>query len=535
MTPEHSRAWKSLARLATELVGKPLDRLLAESDRFHRFSCSGGGITLDLSRQRITDSVLAGLSALADEQELAKQRDAMFAGAVVNTTEQRAALHTALRTPVEQRIPIARSLESVEQRIHSLVEAVRGGNWRGFHDDPITDVVHIGIGGSHLGPQLAVEALDNSPEKPPRIHFVANIDGIDLQRTLRQCDPGRTLFIVASKSFNTLETRINATSARQWFLERVNDETAIARHFIAVSNNIPAAAEFGIAAANVFELADWVGGRFSLWSAIGLPVALAVGNTGFRELLAGAHAMDEHFRTTPWKSNLPFLLAATGVWNSNFLGIGNHAVLPYSERLRLLPDYLQQLEMESNGKSVHTDGTTTGIHTAPILWGGRGSNGQHAFHQLLHQGTRSFSADFIVSARESRSAPEHQSWLLANALAQGQAMLQGHDDPDPHKRVRGGHGTTTLILPEITPHSLGALLALYEHKVFCQGVIWDINSFDQWGVELGKRLALPIHEQLGGRSTLGQDGSTSGLIRLLRREMGGEPIPPTRENSQEEG
>ena len=535
MTPDRLPAWKSLARHANELVTQPLDRLLAEPDRFNRFSCRGAGITLDLSRQRLTDAVLAELTRLADEQNLAEQRHAMFSGAAINATEQRAVLHTALRAPVAKRPKLADSLVPIEARLSRLVDSVRSGTWRGYSDAAITDVIHIGIGGSHLGPQLAVEALNRSPERPPRIHFVANIDGVDLQRALRRCDPARTLVVVASKSFTTLETRINANSARQWFLERVNDESAIEHHFIAISNNVSAAVEFGVSAANVFELADWVGGRYSLWSGVGIPVALAIGNAGFAELLAGAHAMDEHFCSAPWRTNVPALLALTGIWNSNFLGIGNHAILPYTERLRLLPDYLQQLEMESNGKSVHTDGTPVSIHTTPILWGGRGSNGQHAFHQLLHQGTRSFSADFILAAKEPQSDVDHQSWLLANALAQGQAMLKGHKDPDPHKGVPGGHPTTTLLLPEITPHSLGALLALYEHKVFCQGVIWDINSFDQWGVELGKRLALPIHEQLGGSATLGQDASTRGLIQLLRREARDGSNTPAGDHSQKEG
>lgn len=517
MNPERTVAWKALARLATDLVAHPLENLLAEPDRFKRFSFSGAGLLLDLSRQRMTDEVLAQLIALADERRLSEQREALFDGARLNTTEHRSVLHTALRAPATERPPQAATVEAERRRTAAVVDAVRSGDWRGYSNRAITDVVHIGIGGSHLGPELAVEALTLGAHASPRIHFVANIDGLNLHRVLGKCDPERTLFIIASKSFSTLETRVNATSAQHWFLERVNDRAAIARHFIAVSSNVPAAAEFGIAPENVFEVWDWVGGRFSLWSAVGLPIALTIGNGGFSQMLAGAHEMDVHFRHAPAASNLPLLLAMTGIWNSNFLGIGNHAVLPYTERLRLLPDYLQQLEMESNGKRVHSDGSTTSIHTAPILWGGRGSNGQHAFHQLLHQGTRSFSADFILAASEPQSYPDHQEWLLANALAQGQAMLQGHRDSDPHREVPGAHGTSTLVLPEVSPRSLGALLALYEHKVFCQGVIWDINSFDQWGVELGKRLAVPIHEQLGGQSTLGQDASTRGLIDRLRR------------------
>jgi glucose-6-phosphate isomerase len=354
----------------------------------------------------------------------------------------------------------------------------------------------------------------------PRCHFVANVDGEAL-RPLTTLNPDTTLFIVVSKSFSTLETRVNAESARSWFLERVPDLAAIGRHFLAVTANVEAAAAFGIPEDNIYPLWDWVGGRFSLWSAVGMPVALVAGHEGFQELLRGAHAMDTHFRTAAPARNGPLLMALLGIWNSNFLGATNHAVLPYGERLRLLPAYLQQLEMESNGKSVHTDGTPVRTHTMSILWGGQGTNGQHAFHQLLHQGTRSFSADFVICAENSfdgvQGLAEHHRWLLANALAQSQAMMSGQEEEDPHRSVSGDKPTSTLMLDRLSPYSLGALLALYEHKVFCQGVIWDINSFDQWGVELGKRLAQPIFEQLGGRPALGQDASTRGLIDHLRR------------------
>ena len=307
---------------------------------------------------------------------------------------------------------------------------------------------------------------------------------------------------------------MNADSARAWFLERTGDAAAIGRHFVAVSTNLEAAAAFGIPEANVYPMWDWVGGRYSVWSPVGLPIALAIGRQGFLEFLAGGHAMDVHFRRTPFATNLPVLMALAGIWNYNFLGVNNQAILPYSERLRLLPDFLQQLIMESNGKSVRQDGTSLTVHSMPIVWGGRGTNGQHAYHQLLHQGTRSFAADFIIVA-SGEPTDTHHRWLNANALAQSQAMLLGQDDADPHKRVSGNKATTTLVLDELTPASLGSLIALYEQVVFCQGVIWDINSFDQWGVELGKRLALPIFEQLGGQSALGQDASTRGLIEYL--------------------
>ncbi|MCB1683594.1 MAG: glucose-6-phosphate isomerase, partial [Pseudomonadales bacterium] len=346
MNPERTGAWKALGRLATDLIAHPLENLLAEPERFKRFSFGGAGLLLDLSRQRMTSEVLSQLIALAAERQLPEQREALFEGARLNTTERRSVLHTALRAPPAERPPLAAVVETVNQRTATVVDAVRSGHWRGYSNRAITDVVHIGIGGSHLGPELAVDALNISSHATPRIHFVANIDGLNLHRVLRNCDPERTLFIIASKSFSTLETRVNATSAQHWFLERVNDRAAIARHFVAVSSNVAAATAFGIAPENVFELWDWVGGRFSLWSAVGLPVALAIGNDGFSRMLAGAHEMDVHFRHAPAEANLPLLLALTGIWNSNFLGIGNHAVLAYSERLRLLPDYLQQLEME---------------------------------------------------------------------------------------------------------------------------------------------------------------------------------------------
>jgi glucose-6-phosphate isomerase len=348
------------------------------------------------------------------------------------------------------------------------------------------------------------------------VHFVANIDGAALASVLAGLDPERTLFLIASKSFSTLETRVNANSARSWFLERMGSREAISRHFLAISSNPDAAAAFGIPEANRFELWDWVGGRFSLWSAVGLPIMLSLGADAFAQLRAGAHAMDTHFLTAPAAENLPLLMALTGIWNYNFLGVTNHAILPYSERLALLPDFLQQLMMESNGKRVHRDGSEVGVHTMPIIWGGAGTNGQHAFHQLLHQGTRAFTADFILCAEDAVGLPEHQRWLLANGIAQSQAMELGDAGQDTHQRVPGNHGTTTIVLPSLDAQHLGALLALYEHVTFCQGVVWDINSFDQWGVELGKRLAKPIFEQLGGASTLEQDASTRGLIGHLR-------------------
>ena len=517
---ETSKSWKRLTRAATQCIDTPLSDWLAQPARFEEFSHQAAGLLVDLSKQRIDSDIKSELLNLAESRALPQRIEELFTGACVNTTEQRPALHTALRAAPEDRPEIAADVAAVQARLNELVAKVRDGRWLGYSGKALTDVVHIGIGGSHLGPELATLALASQSFSSPRIHFVANVDRAALDAVLRGLNPERTAFIIASKSFSTLETRINAASARSWFLERVGRLDAIARHFIAISSNTTAAAEFGIESANTFEVWDWVGGRFSLWSAVGLPVMLAIGVSGFQQLLAGAAAMDDHFRHTALADNLPVLMALTGIWNYNFLGVTNHAILPYSERLRLLPDYLQQLEMESNGKSVSISGESVTNHTMPILWGGRGTNGQHAFYQLLHQGSRSFTADFILTtAGEDASAQvaDHQRWLLANGLGQSQAMAQGQDDADPHKVVAGGHATTTIVLPQLSPFSLGALLALYEHKVFCQGVIWDINSFDQWGVELGKRLAKPIFEQLGGKSALLQDASTQGLIKHLRQ------------------
>jgi glucose-6-phosphate isomerase len=507
--PETAKHWKALSLLASRQ-----DQESAETEDLSTLTVDAAGLHADLTKQQLTPDILSALTGLAREMGLPEAIEAQFQGAAINRSEGRPALHTALRAEPARVPEIAREASVTLSRVLNLAEEIRDGHWRGATGSAITDVVHIGIGGSHLGPELAVEALRKPHTGGPRIRFVANIDGAALAQALAGLDPERTLFVIVSKSFSTLETRVNAESARRWFLERTGDTAAIAHHFIAISTNLGAAAEFGIPEANVYPMWDWVGGRYSVWSPVGIPLALAIGRQGFLDFLAGARAMDEHFRTAPLEENLPVLMALAGIWNYNFLGVTNQAILPYAERLRLLPDFLQQLIMESNGKSVHQDGSDVSVHTMPIVWGGRGTNGQHAYHQLLHQGTRSFAADFILVANGESPALHHR-WLNANALAQSQAMLLGQDAEDPHKRVRGGKPTTTLVLPSLSPESLGALIALYEQVVFCQGVIWDINSFDQWGVELGKRLAIPIFEQLGGKSALSQDGSTRGLIDYL--------------------
>jgi glucose-6-phosphate isomerase len=517
MSSKNSPAWKKLTRLAASSIQTPLSDWLTAHDRFEQFSFRATTLLLDASKQRINTEVLNELLQLAEEREVGARIQDLMTGAQVNFTEQRPALHTALRAPSDARpAKVSEPIEEILQRLFEFADSVRSARWLGHSGKALTNVVHIGIGGSHLGPELAVRALQAAATPHLDIRFAANVDEAALRDALAGLDPERTLFVIASKSFTTLETRLNAESARSWFLERVAEPDAIARHFVAVTSNVEAATELGIHPDNVYPMWDWVGGRFSLWSAVGLPIALAIGSQGFRELLAGAHAIDSHFASAPAAENVPLLMALIGIWNYNFLGVTNHAILPYSSRLDRLPDYLQQLEMESNGKHVSHGGEDVAVHTAPIIWGGEGTNGQHAFHQLLHQGTRSFTADFILIAGTGASTSEPTRWLLANGIAQSQAMMTGQDHADPHRQVAGEHATTTIVADQLSPFTLGALLATYEHKVFCQGVIWDINSFDQYGVELGKRLAVPIFDQLGGKPAVGQDASTRGLIDTIR-------------------
>ncbi len=518
--PDDLSEWKRLTRLAAKSIKRPLSERVESPERFAQLSFEVAGLLVDFSKQRLDEEIVHALLALADATGLDRRIEDLFGGAEVNPTEQRPALHTALRAPLAKR-PAAygEAVEVTLTRMLDFAERVRSGDWRGATGKPINSVVHIGIGGSHLGPELAVKALSGTPGTNPQVRFVANIDRFALDAALIGLDPETTLFIVASKSFGTLETRVNADSARSWFLERMADVDALQQHFVAITENVEAAETFGMSPEQLFPMWDWVGGRYSLWSAVGLPLAISAGADGFRELLAGAHATDEHFRNSPLEDNVPVLMALAGIWNYNFLGVSNHAILPYSARLALLPDYLQQLEMESNGKSVDLKGNAVTVHTAPIIWGGEGTNGQHAFHQLLHQGTRSFTADFIM-AGQADGNDVHGTWLLANGLAQSQAMMAGQEADDPHRRVAGDHATTTIVMGRLNPYTLGSLLALYEHKVFCQGVIWNINSFDQFGVELGKTLSVPIFNQLAGNSAVTQDASTRGLIEVLRKTAG---------------
>lgn len=512
MKINQTKAWTQLAELAHQNTDELKDTVQAPT----LAQLQVGGCTFDFGKQWLNERILEALIGLADESGVDQLKDGMFAGAAINLSEERAVLHTALR----QGAPgvdanLINEVRRVQTQMSDLANSVRSGSWRGYTGRAITDVVHIGIGGSHLGPELVVSAL---PQNGPNIHFAANIDGNDLYPILTRVNPETTLFIIASKSFTTLETQVNAQTARSWFLERTCSVEAIRQHFVAVTTNLEASTEFGLPETNLFPMWDWVGGRFSLWSAVGLPIMLAIGTDGFQALLSGAREVDEHFVQAPAEENIPLLSALCATWNYNFLGAASLAVLSYDERLALLPDYLQQLEMESNGKSISRKGEAIETHTMPILWGGTGTRGQHAYHQLLHQGTRAFTADFIIVAKDHLADAEHHHWLLANALAQSQAMAIGYTAPEdqPHRDVPGNHPTTTIVLDELGPRQLGALLAVYEHKVFAQGAIWGINSFDQWGVELGKKLALPIYETLSSGADHPQDVATQRLIDCLQ-------------------
>jgi glucose-6-phosphate isomerase len=525
MSVVDSPAWRALAAHAEAVRPLHLRELFAaDGVRFASFSLRQDGLLLDFSKQRITTETFALLHALARAADIDGWKQKMLAGERINHTEGRAVRHMDLRAgagaPPEVR--------AVLGRLQRFCERIHGGDWRGFSGERITDVVNIGIGGSDLGPRMVVRALAAWQQPDLAVHFVANVDGADIAPLLARLNPRTTLFIVASKTFTTLETLANAHTARDWLVAAAGSDAAVARHFVALSTNLEATRAFGIAPDNVFEFWDWVGGRFSLWSAIGLPVALAVGWHHFEQLLAGAHAMDRHFIAAPASANLPLTLALLTVWNTSFLGAASHAVLPYSQSLALLPAYLQQLEMESNGKQTGRDGEAVGVATCPVLWGEAGTNGQHSFYQLIHQGGRLIPCDFIALRASDFPLPGHHAKLLANCLAQSAAFAFGQtrgeveatgtpEDLVPFKVFPGNQPSTTLVLPALSPRSLGELIALYEHKVFCLGVLWNLNSFDQWGVELGKQLANRLTPLLAGDGDeTAFDASTRGLLAALR-------------------
>ncbi|MGA9395642.1 MAG: glucose-6-phosphate isomerase [Azonexus sp.] len=518
-------AWRALAAHAEAL--RPLDlRALftADAQRFQHFSLHQDGLLLDFSKQRIDSETLSLLRALADAADIDGWKKKMLAGDAINHTEQRAVRHMALRADKDE----PPEVRAVLERMQDFCERVHDGRWRGFAGERITDIVNIGIGGSDLGPRMAARALSAQHLPDLTVHFIANVDGADIAPLLGRLNPRTTLFIVASKTFTTQETLANAHSARAWLLAAAGRESAIANHFIALSTDLELTRQFGIPAANVFEFWDWVGGRFSLWSAIGLSLALAIGWRQFKQLLAGARAMDKHFVEAPASANLPLTLALLALWNTDFLDAPSMAILPYSQSLALLPAYLQQLEMESNGKQTDREGQPVGVATCPVLWGEAGTNGQHSFYQLLHQGGRTIPCDFIALRESDFPLPGHHIPLLANCLAQSAALAFGQtasearaagipEDLVPYKVFSGNQPSTTLILPALDPYTLGQLIALYEHKVFCLGVLWNLNSFDQWGVELGKRLAsklIPLLE--GNADSSAFDASTRGLLAALR-------------------
>ena len=501
--------------------------------RAERFAFAGGGIAADFSKNRITDETLKLLVQLAREAGVEKRRDAMFAGEVVNPTEGRAALHTALRAS-NPNAPFHQQVQAERAKMAAFADQVRSGAWTGYTGKRIRHVVNIGIGGSDLGPKMVVHALHHLATPEITTHFVSNVDGADLYNVMQQIDPEETLAIIVSKTFTTLETMTNARSLRDWFTEKGCPENALAKHFVGVSANPSEVVKFGIAKENVFEMWDWVGGRYSLWSAVGLSIMIAVGPQQFGELLAGANEMDEHFRTAPLEKNLPVLLGMIGIWYRNFFGSQSYLVAPYSEALHFLPSYLQQLEMESNGKSARLDGAMVDYPTSAVTWGEPGTNGQHAFFQMLHQGPTIVPIDFIAVLTPEHPLVSHHPKLLANCFAQSEALMLGRtleeakkvagpDKPElaPHLVFPGNRPTTTLLVETLTARSLGALIALYEHKVLVQASVWNINPFDQWGVELGKILGKVVEADLTAASVdeKKHDSSTSALIARARAAL----------------
>jgi glucose-6-phosphate isomerase len=536
-----SSAWQALEQHHKATASVHMREMFAnDSRRAERFSLRFGDMLLDYSKNRVQPETMDLLVALAREANLEGWRERMFAGETINATEGRAVLHVALRGAPDQPIhvdgeDVMPAVTRVLEQMATFTEAVRSGEWRGATGKRITDVVNIGIGGSDLGPVMVTEALKPYAHPDIAVHFVSNVDGTHIAETLKTLNPENTLFIVASKTFTTQETLTNAGSARAWLTESLGD-AAVAKHFVALSTNTEKVTAFGIDAANMFEFWDWVGGRYSLWSAIGMPIAVAIGMDRFRELLAGGRAMDEHFRTAPLGANIPVVLALIGIWNTNFLGAETYAVLPYDQYLHRLPAYLQQADMESNGKYVRRDGKRVDCKTGPVLFGEPGTNGQHSFYQLVHQSTRLVPCDFIAPAQSQNPIGNHHPILLSNFFAQTEALMRGKtlaearaeleaqgvkgqalEDLASHKVFDGNRPTNSILVRKFDPHTLGMLIALYEHKIFTQGVIWGINSFDQWGVELGKQLASKILPELLSDEAIGShDASTNALINAYK-------------------
>ncbi|HLL89427.1 MAG TPA: glucose-6-phosphate isomerase [Tepidisphaeraceae bacterium] len=542
-----SPAWTALATHHEQVKGLHMRDLFAKDpQRFANFSAAFGDVLLDFSKNRVTAETIRLLIDLARQRGVEAMRDRMFAGEKINTTEGRSVLHVALRNRSNRPInvdghDVMPDVNRVLAHMREFSDSMRSGAWKGYTGKPITDVVNIGIGGSDLGPVMVTEALKPYAGRV-KVHFVSNVDGTHVAEALKAVNPETVLFLVASKTFTTQETMTNAQTARAWFLKTAKDEAAVAKHFAALSTNTKEVSNFGIDPKNMFEFWGWVGGRYSLWSAIGLSIALSVGFENFEQLLAGAHAMDEHFRTAPLERNLPVLLAVLGVWYNGFFGAQSHAILPYDQYLHRFPAYFQQGDMESNGKGVTRSGERiTDYQTGPVIWGEPGTNGQHAFYQLIHQGTKLIPCDFLAPVETQNPIGEHHPILLSNFFAQTEALMRGKSEQEvraelqkdglsgealeklvPHKVFTGNRPTNSILFQKLTPYTLGVLIAMYEHKIFTQGVIWDINSFDQWGVELGKQLAkaiLPELSQPGDVTT--HDASTNGLINYYKRHRKG--------------
>ena len=538
-----SPIWRRLTKHQQEIAPKHMREMFQDDPhRFEKFSLQFNDILLDYSKNRITEETLALLMQLARESHVEEWRERMFSGEKINFTENRAVLHTALRNRGNKPVlvdgkDVMPDVNRVLKQMREFTERVRNGAWKGYTGKPITDIVNIGIGGSALGPFMACTALKPFSRPDLHAHFVSNVDGAHLGMTLQKCDPETTLFVVASKTFTTQETLTNARSARKWFLEKAKDEQQIAKHFVALSTNATEVAKFGIDTANMFEFWDWVGGRYSLWSSIGLSIALNIGMDNFEAMLQGAYEMDQHFRTTPLEQNLPVVMAMIGIWYNNFFGAQTHAILPYDQTLSRFSAYFQQGDMESNGKFVDREGKRVDFDTGPIIWGEPGTNGQHAFYQLIHQGTRMVPCDFLMPIETQYPLGEHHEILFSNFLAQTQALMQGKTADEAraeleaagvkgdelellllHKVFRGNRPTNSILFQKLDPRTLGMLIALYEHKIFVQGIVWNINSFDQWGVELGKQLAQKIYPQLGGKQPVQEhDASTNGLINHYKK------------------
>ncbi len=536
-------AWQALHEHQRAMAGVHMRELFArDPQRFENFSLHVGDILFDYSKNRVNHETLRLLCDLARQAGVPAKIEAMFTGQKYNNTENRAVLHVALRNRANRPIfvdgnDVMPEVNAVLAKMRVFSEAVRSGAWRGYTGQPITDIVNIGIGGSDLGPKMVCEALKPYGQPGLRVHFVSNVDSTDLVETLKAINPETVLFLVASKTFTTQETMANAHSARSWFLAAAHDETAVAKHFVAMSTNAKEVARFGIDTANMFEFWDWVGGRYSLWSAVGLSIALYLGMDNFEALLAGAHRVDEHFRTAPFEQNVPVIMGLLGLWYNNFFDAQSHAILPYDQYLVHFASYFQQGDMESNGKRVTRGGDAVDYQTGPVIWGQPGTNGQHAFYQLIHQGTKLIPCDFLAAAQSQNPLGEHHTLLLSNYFAQPEALMRGRTPDEARaelvkegysgaglellvagKTFPGNRPTNSFLYPKLTPEILGALVTLYEHKIFTQGAIWDVNSFDQWGVELGKQLAKVILPEL--RSAEGvdsHDSSTNGLINYYKR------------------